>query len=111
MDNSPTAENYEKSYMHRDTITHLIITWFVFRNIGGMDFMYLSFLMFTDFVIAARADGHVKFWKNGDDGIEFVKHFRTHLGVRTAFFICHPENCRASFLAMVWLFGLTIELI
>jgi hypothetical protein len=34
----------------------------------------------TDFVITASADGHVKFWKKGDDGIEFVKHFRTHLG-------------------------------
>jgi hypothetical protein len=27
LDNLPAAENYEKSYMHRDTITHLIVTW------------------------------------------------------------------------------------
>lgn len=25
-------------------------------------------------------DGHVKFWKKQDEGIEFVKHFRCHLG-------------------------------
>jgi peptidylprolyl isomerase domain and WD repeat-containing protein 1 len=24
-------------------------------------------------------DGHVKFWKKQDEGIEFVKHYRAHL--------------------------------
>jgi len=28
----------------------------------------------------ASADGQVKFWKKGDNGIEFIKHFRTHSG-------------------------------
>ncbi|CAG7716905.1 unnamed protein product, partial [Allacma fusca] len=26
------------------------------------------------------ADGHIKFWKKQEEGIEFVKHFRSHLG-------------------------------
>lgn len=34
----------------------------------------------TDFIITASQDGHVKFWKKKEDeGIEFVKHFRSHL--------------------------------
>ena len=34
----------------------------------------------SDFLITASADGHVKFWKKEERGIEFVKHFRGHLG-------------------------------
>uniref|UniRef100_A0A8C4QYJ4 peptidylprolyl isomerase n=1 Tax=Eptatretus burgeri TaxID=7764 RepID=A0A8C4QYJ4_EPTBU len=53
---------YEHSYMHRDIITHVVITK-------------------TDFIITASQDGHVKFWKKKEDeGVEFVKHFRSHLG-------------------------------
>lgn len=42
----------------------------------------MEFFFFrTDFVITASQDGHVKFWKKREDeGIEFVKHFRSHLG-------------------------------
>lgn len=47
--------------MHRDTITHIVATK-------------------TDFVVTVSIDGHVKFWKKTDQGIEFVKHFRSHLG-------------------------------
>ncbi|XP_013778129.1 peptidylprolyl isomerase domain and WD repeat-containing protein 1-like [Limulus polyphemus] len=61
LDNLPCAESYEKSYMHRDVITHVVSTP-------------------TDFIITASCDGHVKFWKKEEQGIEFVKHFRTHLG-------------------------------
>lgn len=46
--------------MHRETITHLVVTR-------------------TDFVITGSIDGHVKFWKKQEEGIEFVKHFRCHL--------------------------------
>lgn len=54
---------YERSYMHRDVITHIACTK-------------------TDFIITASQDGHVKFWKKKEDeGIEFVKHFRSHLSV------------------------------
>lgn len=46
--------------MHRDVITHVVVTK-------------------TDFVVTASLDGHVKFWKKLEEGIEFVKHFRSHL--------------------------------
>lgn len=34
----------------------------------------------TDFFITASNDGHLKFWKKRYEGIEFVKHFRSHMG-------------------------------
>jgi len=35
----------------------------------------------SDFIVTASCDGHVKFWKKKEEeGIEFVKHFRSHLG-------------------------------
>jgi peptidylprolyl isomerase domain and WD repeat-containing protein 1 len=33
----------------------------------------------TDFIITTSVDGHLKFWKKQEDGIEFVKHFRAHM--------------------------------
>lgn len=39
-----------------------------------------NILCSTDFVVTGSVDGHVKFWKKQDEGIEFVKHFRCHLG-------------------------------
>lgn len=62
LDALPSAESYEKSYMHRDIITHCLVTA-------------------TDFIITASCDGHIKFWKKMEIGIEFVKHFRSHLGL------------------------------
>ena len=41
---------------------------------------FYNFLCRTDFIITASHDGHVKFWKKIEEGIEFVKHFRSHLG-------------------------------
>lgn len=61
LDNLPSTECYEKSFMHRDTITHLVVT------------------NKTDFIVTVSSDGHVKFWKKMEHGIEFVKHFRSHL--------------------------------
>ncbi|CAH0549023.1 unnamed protein product [Brassicogethes aeneus] len=61
LDHIPCAEAYERSYMHRDTITNCLVTA-------------------TDFIITASNDGHIKFWKKVETGIEFVKHFRSHLG-------------------------------
>ena len=31
-------------------------------------------------MITTSIDGHVKFWKKTEKGIEFVKHFKSHLG-------------------------------
>lgn len=61
INNLPSAEAYEKSYMHREVITHLAVSK-------------------THFLITGSCDGHIKFWKKQPRGIEFVKHFRTHLG-------------------------------
>jgi len=61
LDRLPMGENYERSFMHRDTVTHVVVTA-------------------TDFVITASQDGHIKFWKKQEVSVEFVKHFRAHLG-------------------------------
>lgn len=62
LDALPTSERYEKSYMHRDVVTHVACA------------------KQTEFIITGSADGHVKFWKKLLTGIEFVKHFQAHLG-------------------------------
>lgn len=62
LDSLPCTEMYEKSYMHRDFVTFVAVT------------------PCTDFFITASNDGHLKFWKKRYEGIEFVKHFRSHMG-------------------------------
>lgn len=57
---------YERSLMHRETVNFVHVT----KN--------------TDFLITTSIDGHVKFWKKSEEGIEFVKHFRAHLGAVVA---------------------------
>ncbi|KAJ3328777.1 hypothetical protein HDU76_009310 [Blyttiomyces sp. JEL0837] len=61
LSNLPNADMYEKSLMHRDIVNFVEVTK-------------------TDFLITTSIDGHVKFWKKTDKGIEFVKHFKAHLG-------------------------------
>ncbi|KAF9596982.1 hypothetical protein IFM89_014696 [Coptis chinensis] len=61
LDSLPWANMYEKSYMHRDVVTHVSISA-------------------VDFFITGSSDGHLKFWKKKPVGIEFAKHFRSHLG-------------------------------
>jgi len=61
----PCARRYETSYMHRDTVTHVLVS------------------QATDFLITGSADGHVKFWKKMPRGIEFVKHYKAHTGALT----------------------------
>ncbi|GLD95777.1 hypothetical protein PINS_up004455 [Pythium insidiosum] len=60
--NIPSAAMYERSYMHRDVVTHVVVA------------------PETQFVITASRDGHVKFWKKLSKGVEFVKHYKAHLG-------------------------------
>ncbi|XP_054162055.1 peptidylprolyl isomerase domain and WD repeat-containing protein 1-like [Oppia nitens] len=60
IENLCSSESYERSFMHRDVVSHVLATT-------------------TDFIITASIDGHIKFWKKCSVGIEFVKHFRTHL--------------------------------
>ena len=47
--------------MHRDVLSFVVVTK-------------------TDFVITTSHDGHLKFWKKQEQVLEFVKHFRAHLG-------------------------------
>nr|XP_027083935.1 peptidyl-prolyl cis-trans isomerase CYP71-like [Coffea arabica] len=61
LDSLPSANMYEKSYMHRDVVTHVAVSP-------------------AEFFITGSADGHLKFWKKKPIGIEFAKHFRSHLG-------------------------------
>ncbi|KAJ3308521.1 Peptidylprolyl isomerase domain and WD repeat containing protein 1 [Boothiomyces sp. JEL0838] len=65
LSNLPNTDSYEVSLMHRDTVI-------------------LVFITKTDFLITCSVDGHVKFWKKTEKGIEFVKHFRAHLGLITS---------------------------
>ena len=58
----PSADMYERSYMHRETVTHSAMA------------------MQTEFLVTASADGHIKFWKKRAQGVEFAKHFRAHVG-------------------------------
>ncbi|KAG0043987.1 Peptidyl-prolyl cis-trans isomerase cyp15 [Gryganskiella cystojenkinii] len=58
----PSAEMYEKSYMHRDAINFVAVTK-------------------TDFVVTTSVDGYLKFWKKTETGIEFVKQYKSHLGL------------------------------
>ena len=60
LENLPSCEMYEKSYMHRGDVTDVIVTC-------------------NDFIITASTDGQVKFWKKVPGSVEFVKHFRAHL--------------------------------
>ncbi|PVU99273.1 hypothetical protein BB559_000856 [Furculomyces boomerangus] len=59
LDRIPSSETYTKSYMHRDTLSFVLVTK-------------------SDFLVTTSADGHVKFWKKKDKGIEFVKNYKAH---------------------------------
>lgn len=69
--------------MHRDTVTQVAITKYARSSALALA---LSLLLTprpipsTNFLITSSLDGHLKFWKKQEIGIEFVKHYRTHLG-------------------------------
>ena len=45
-----------------------------------MNYLYYEYCR-SNFLITASCDGHIKFWKKtNEEGLVFVKHFRTHLG-------------------------------
>ncbi|KZP33693.1 hypothetical protein FIBSPDRAFT_916100 [Athelia psychrophila] len=60
LDHLPDTDQYYKSFMHRDVVNFCVATK-------------------TDFLITTSIDGHLKFWKKQEVGIEFVKHYRAHL--------------------------------
>lgn len=57
----PQIVVYEKSYMHRDVISHALMTS-------------------TQFLVTCAIDGTIKFWKKTKTGIDFVKHLKCHDG-------------------------------
>ncbi|KAI6030857.1 hypothetical protein F5J12DRAFT_762754 [Pisolithus orientalis] len=59
LEHLPSADQYYKSFMHRDALNFCVMTK-------------------TGFLITTSVDGHLKLWKKQDTGIEFVKHFRAH---------------------------------
>ncbi|KAK9833523.1 hypothetical protein WJX81_001231 [Elliptochloris bilobata] len=69
----PCAEMYERSYMHRDTVTHIAVA------------------PETDFFVTGSVDGHLKFWKKKAQGVEFAKHFRAHLGSVDGLAVSHDS--------------------
>eukprot|EP00658_Telonema_sp_P-2_P030890 TRINITY_DN23242_c0_g1_i1.p1 TRINITY_DN23242_c0_g1~~TRINITY_DN23242_c0_g1_i1.p1 ORF type:complete len:607 (-),score=178.69 TRINITY_DN23242_c0_g1_i1:494-2314(-) len=62
LDDMPSSEMYEVSYMHRDVVTHTVVSK-------------------KKFVVTGSSDGQLKFWSKNTDkfGIEAVKQFRAHL--------------------------------
>lgn len=62
LDSLPSAQMYERSFMHRDNLSQV------------------EAAQAADFLITASIDGHIKFWKKQQQGVEFAKHFRAHLG-------------------------------
>jgi peptidylprolyl isomerase domain and WD repeat-containing protein 1 len=53
---------YERSYMHREVISAIKISK-------------------TNFIVTTSNDGSLKFWKKVSENIEFVKHYKAHLGL------------------------------
>jgi peptidylprolyl isomerase domain and WD repeat-containing protein 1 len=78
LDQLPSAEMYERSFMHRDTLSFVAV-------VPG-----------SDFVITTSVDGHLKFWKKGDGGIEFVKNYRAHTGPVTGIAVSADGTLLAS---------------
>lgn len=75
--NLPTCEAYEKSYMHREAVSHVYVTQ-------------------TQFLITASVDGFIKFWKKTSTGIEFVKNFKSHAGPVDDIAVTHTGSELAS---------------
>ncbi|KAJ3195580.1 hypothetical protein HK101_011723 [Irineochytrium annulatum] len=78
LQNLPSCDMYEQSLMHRDVIN------------------FVEVAARTDFLITTSVDGHVKFWKKSERGIEFVKHYRAHLGPIVAVATSHDGTMFAT---------------
>jgi len=61
VDNLPSIDEYERSYMHRDVVSHVAVS----KN--------------TEFLLTGSVDGHVKFWRKVQGDVDFVKHYQAHL--------------------------------
>ena len=62
LESMPSADMYERSYMHKDTVCQVLVS------------------QKYDFIFTMSVEGTLKFWKKVQGGIEFVKTFRAHVG-------------------------------
>ncbi|KAF8820290.1 peptidylprolyl isomerase domain-containing protein [Cardiosporidium cionae] len=62
LDHLPCADLYEKSFMHRDIVTHVAVS------------------AEHKFIMTGSCDGHIKFWLKDGEDLQFVKHYRAHIG-------------------------------
>ncbi len=65
LDNMPTSDLYEISFMHKETINNVVAS------------------PKADFIITVSIDGHIKFWKKVFQVVEFAKNFKAHSGLIT----------------------------
>ena len=70
----PTGKRYEKSFMHRDLVSYVLVS-----QKHGM-------------IFTGSVDGFLKFWKKGQVGIEFIKTFKAHLGKITGMALTSNEE-------------------
>jgi peptidylprolyl isomerase domain and WD repeat-containing protein 1 len=63
--------------MHRDIVNFVVVT----RSVSPPQrtSKTLTSRLRTDFIVTTSIDGHLKFWKKMESGIEFVKHYHAHL--------------------------------
>lgn len=75
----PSSEFYEKSYMHRDNMTCIYVT----NN---------------SFVVTCSTDGIVKFWKinKSNNNIEFIKQYKSHSTAITCISVSHNDKLLAT---------------
>ena len=73
----PTSLYYERSYLHRDIVTHVAIS------------------PVTDFLLTASADGCLKFWRKRAGDVTFVKVYRAHQG-EISVLACSHDGVRAA---------------
>ncbi|CRG97878.1 peptidyl-prolyl cis-trans isomerase, putative [Plasmodium gallinaceum] len=76
--NIPTNMNYEVSYMHTDTVTHVIVS------------------NKKKYIVTGSANGVIKFWYKNVGSIEFVKHFKIHSDEIICLFISEDEEILGS---------------
>ncbi|OEH80025.1 peptidylprolyl isomerase [Cyclospora cayetanensis] len=86
LDQLPSANKYTKSFMHRDQIIFgELVACFRLRLLnvcaaGGGSVRTVVAGEGHRFILSGSVDGHVKFWIQKEEGVEFVKHFRAHVG-------------------------------
>ena len=65
-------------------------------SLEEIDLSFIYYVYRTEFLITASCDGHIKFWKKQDEGIEFVKHFKAHMGKSSKVDKCNISKYKKS---------------